>query len=67
MIKNICQYRLPIETLEGNGVAVFTGAQVYMKPYVAEMMIFWWVVWGVTLAVVIYRFIVQPLISKYRA
>lgn len=67
MGKNICQYRLPIEMLEGNASAELTPVQAYMKTYVPEMIIFWWVIWGVTLAIVVYRYVVQPLISKIRA
>jgi hypothetical protein len=64
MRKNLCQNFIRLETLEGNDPAGLTTIQAYMSPYVGDIALLWWGVWMVTLAVVVYRFILRPLIFK---
>jgi hypothetical protein len=41
--------------LEGNSPTQLKGAQVFLEPYVQEILVFWWTVFWITMLVLLYN------------
>jgi len=55
-----------LEGLEGNNPAHLKGLQIFMAPHIGALTASWWLIFFLTLTVVILRGIVVPLLKKYR-
>ena len=53
-----------LQELQGNEVTHLKGIQQYLKPFVLEIIIFWWLLWSITLLIIL-NILFKSIIKKY--
>jgi hypothetical protein len=52
--------------LEGNAPTHLKGLQIPLAPHLDTMILVWWAIFALTLAIVLFRGLLTPLYKKYR-